>query len=197
MEFPIILFAPSLKLSFVATLLLLLWQKNVFYKMLAYILKELKFCFQNRKWNYLNRKLANVLLFKTLVGGPGKVDKKINTKPQTGNSEFMISIPYHEYISGTSLLSYPPLINGPVHQYEICLFQNNIWTWWVYFQGVPKKRGISKCYSVCFTVHLMWNLFFSSFGNLNSYVRCKYKTISQWYQGTEKYTYTLNRFVCS
>ena len=25
-------------------------------------------------------------------------------------------------------------------------------------QGVPRKRGISECYSVCFTADLIWNL---------------------------------------
>ena len=27
--------------------------------------------------------------------------------------------------------------------------------------GCPKKRGISKCYSVCFTGNLIWNLVYS------------------------------------
>ena len=28
----------------------------------------------------------------------------------------------------------------------------------VQIQGVPKKRGISECYSICFTARLIWNL---------------------------------------
>ena len=28
----------------------------------------------------------------------------------------------------------------------------------LYLQGVPKKRGISACYSVWFTAYLIWNL---------------------------------------
>ena len=28
-------------------------------------------------------------------------------------------------------------------------------------QGVPKKRGISECFSVCFTPHLIWSLEYS------------------------------------
>ena len=28
----------------------------------------------------------------------------------------------------------------------------------VQIQGVPKKRGISECYSICFTAHLIWNV---------------------------------------
>ena len=36
--------------------------------------------------------------------------------------------------------------------------------------GRPKNRGISKCYSVCFTAHLIWNLiiYFLFIGKLRS-----------------------------
>ena len=58
--------------------------------------------------------------------------------------------------------------------------------------GCPKKGGISECYSVCFTAHLIWNLEnsfiqFNQFENWDPYVRSKYNTIYEWYQGAVKY----------
>ena len=57
--------------------------------------------------------------------------------------------------------------------------------------SAPPKRGISECYSVCFTAFDMepTKFIYNSFESWDSYVRSKYNTISEQYHGDENYIF--------